>query len=99
MPLCPRHLPVHMLKAHISVIYEIALLYFIVAAHELSAPGMLVNFPGFHSCLEIHICPQVCPLPPHTPQPPPLSQLDKDLTARPLLLPADPRAAFSIPVS
>lgn len=64
MLLRPRYLPVHMLKAHISVIYKIALLYFVVTAHELSAPEMLMNFSGFHSCLEIHFCPQACPLPP-----------------------------------
>lgn len=71
MLLRPRYLPVHMLKAHISVIYKIALLYFVVTAHELSAPGMLMDFSGFCNCLEIHFCPQACPLPPRSATPPP----------------------------
>lgn len=104
MLLRPRYLPVHMLRAHISVIYKIALLYFVVTAHELLAPGMLMDFSGFCNCLEIHFCPQACPLPGsatphHHHHPPPPPRLGKDLSARPLLLPADPWAAFSILVN
>lgn len=70
-----------LLKAHISGVYRSALLYFVVTAHELSVPGMIMYFSGFCNCLQIApFCPQALLFHP-TP-----SQLGKDLTGRRPLL-------------
>lgn len=83
------------LEAHISVIYRIALLYFVVTAHELSAPWMLTYFPGFCNCLQDPLLPPSPPFPSPPPHPH-LSLVRTSLGGLSLLMPADPQAASSI---